>query len=324
MDTQKSGKKRLSRRQFVAMASMAPLGLAGLAWLREGAAQNHLETTPQQAGAAAPVIPYTIDAHIQSPSQDARIRSLVLHYTALPLTDSLEHLIQPNNQASAHYLVPEGGAAAHVYQLVPEHNRAWHAGVSEWQRANQLNYSSIGIEIVNLGFPPEDAQSPLMQRRWYHYDRQQIDVVGTLAADIVQRYGIKPHCVIGHSDIAPGRKTDPGPLFPWKDLYDRYNVGAWPDQEVVDHYMAQQPFNGDIGALQTKLAKYGYAVPRSNVLDPSTADVIASFQMHFRPQRYDGVPDSETSAILDALLAKYFSPTYFAKGAAPNGPKPVG
>jgi N-acetylmuramoyl-L-alanine amidase len=308
MSIQHDDKAHLARRQFVRMVSIAPFGLAGLGWLREGAAQNRPGITQALPG-AVPEVLYTIDTSIRSANQDARVRSLVLHYTALSLEGSLAGLTQPSHQVSAHYLVPDGAFASHVYQLVPDENRAWHAGISQWQRVNELNYSSIGMEIVNLGFPPADQQLPPMQRRWYPYDSQQIAVVGALAADIVRRYSILPHRVVGHADIAPGRKSDPGPLFPWQYLYERYNVGAWPDRETVNYYMTQHPFHGDIGAMQTKLARYGYAVPQNGVLDKPTMDVITSFQMHFRPQRYDGMPDSETSAILDALLAKYFPPT---------------
>lgn len=249
---------------------------------------------------------YVIDSSISSLNQDLRIRTLVLHYTAEDLDDSLAHLTLPEYQVSAHYLVPDGALASHVYGLVPEDARAWHAGISQWRGVNNLNFSSVGIEIVNLGFPAGEESLPLMQRHWYPYDDAQIDVVGQLARDVVKRYHLLPYQVVGHSDIAPGRKTDPGPKFPWKELAERYGVGAWPDQWMVYWQYFVHPFNGDIGSLQEKLGRYGYNVPRSGLLDAATTNVVQAFQMHFRPELYDGRPDRETVAILDALLWKYF------------------
>jgi len=121
--------------------------------------------------------------------------------------------------------------------------------------------------------------------------------------------------VVGHADVAPGRKTDPGPLFPWRELFLRYQIGAWPDDDRVQFYQRNFPFilpvddpagqRQAIATLQKKLLNYGYDTPQTGELDEKTAAVIAAFQMHFRPRLYDGVPDIETVAILDALLEKY-------------------
>lgn len=199
----------------------------------------------------------------------------------------------------------DAGTLFRVYALVPETNRAWHAGVSYWQGERLLNASSIGVEIVNTGFPDADENAPLMRRRWAPFPDAQMAVVGRLAADIAARHEIPPQKVVGHSDIAPGRNLDPGPLFPWRMLHEQYGVGAWPDAIAVEYYRACRPFRGDIAELQAKLLAYGYDTPQTGVLDLRTTDVIAAFQMHFRPARYDGVPDAETVAILDALLDKY-------------------
>jgi N-acetyl-anhydromuramyl-L-alanine amidase AmpD len=287
----------LTRRGFISLAASLPV--AGL--LCPARAE------PIDFPALASSGPnYEIDTSIPSRNQDARARTLVLHYTASSLATALRLLTEQAYAVSAHYLVPDGAQAAHVYGLVPETRRAWHAGVSQWQGVNQLNYSSIGIEIVNLGFPSEDGSVPAMQRRWYPYDNAQIDVVGQLARDIGDRHAIAPHRVVGHSDIAPGRKSDPGPLFPWRYLHIRHGVGAWPDEQLVAENLRRASYDGDIAGLQRKLKRYGYSINESGVLDKQTMDVIVSFQMHFRPARYDGIVDAETVAILDALLAKYF------------------
>ncbi|WP_137936780.1 N-acetylmuramoyl-L-alanine amidase [Chitinivorax sp. B] len=251
---------------------------------------------------------YQLDDRMDSASQDSRVRTLVLHYTARPLDTSLEMLTQGQYQVSAHYLVPDqaiNGDPFTIYQLVPETRRAWHAGVSYWQGDRMINASSIGIEIVNLGFPPEDESLPLMQRRWYNYPPAQMHAVARLMADIIARHDIKPHKIVGHADVAPGRKFDPGPLFPWHILFTQYQIGAWPDAEAVQHYQTHQSFSGDIRTLQAKLLAYGYDTPQSGLLDEATRHVIAAFQMHFRPAKYDGEPDVGTVAILDALLEKY-------------------
>ncbi|MFZ1181289.1 MAG: N-acetylmuramoyl-L-alanine amidase [Herbaspirillum sp.] len=252
---------------------------------------------------------YTIDTSIQSPNQNSRVRTLVLHYTAETLADSIASLTDPQKSTSSHYLVPDaanGSGRFRIYALVPESRRAWHAGVSYWQGERMLNASSVGIEVVNLGFPAQDENAPQMNRRWYPYSDAQIDVVGRLAADVIARHEILPQKVVGHSDVAPGRKWDPGPLFPWQKLYTQYGIGAWPEAEAISYYSSHQPFRGDIGALQEKLLAYGYDTPQTGVLDAQTGNVVAAFQMHFRPAKYDGVPDVETVAILDALLEKYF------------------
>lgn len=286
----------LFRRRPIGWIAAALLLAAGTA----AATENQTKPFP-------PFPSYCIDGSIVSQNQDSRIRSLVFHYTAEDLPASLTHLTEAKYQTSAHYLIPQEPLASHVYGLVPERQRAWHAGVSQWQRVNNLNFSSIGIEIVNLGFPPEDENVPLMERHWYPYDSQQIAVAGRLAKAIIDRYQIKPYRVVGHSDISFGRKTDPGPLFPWEYLHSRYGIGAWPDADAVAYFKRAQPYDNNVAALQGKLNRYGYGVPSSGVLDQATTDAVAAFQMHFRATRYDGVPDVETVAILDALLQKYFT-----------------
>ncbi|WP_282629028.1 N-acetylmuramoyl-L-alanine amidase [Empedobacter sedimenti] len=232
-----------------------------------------------------------------SVSQDERVRFLVLHYTAINTELSLKVLTQKD--VSSHYLINDYDDKQ-INLLVDETKRAWHAGISKWKGLDNLNFSSIGIEIVNLGNSGGVYQP---------YPDYQIKKVGELARDIVNRYNIQPFNVVGHADIAPGRKPDPGPLFPWKKLYTDYGVGAW--YEETDKYLLMQQYPWDtmssvfITDVQNDLKKYGYDVPSNGMIDAQTKNAIIAFQMHFRPEKYDGVVDSETWAILKALNKKY-------------------
>lgn len=241
-----------------------------------------------------------IDKTHVSPNCNQRIFYLVLHYTALNFENSLKVLTDPAKQVSAHYLVPETSISEQrkVFELVPEEKRAWHAGISKWSKRTGLNDTSIGIEIVNLGYKDEAGK-----RTWYPFAEYQIESVIELAKEIVGRYQIQPTCVIGHSDIAPGRKVDPGPLFPWKKLYEN-GVGAWFDEEALE---VKSGYEIDITKLQNNLKKYGYAVEITGNLDQKTRNVLQAFQMHFRPSDHSGNPDAETIAILENLIQKYFS-----------------
>jgi len=244
-----------------------------------------------------------------------------MHYTALSLPDSLHVLTE--EAVSVHYLVPDVPQSQDgkliAYQLVPEAQRAWHAGASEWQGTTELNGTSIGIENVNPGF----RDTP-QGRVWFPYTPKQVELIVALAKDLVTRYHIAPTRVVGHSDIAPQRKQDPGPLFPWQALAEA-GVGAWPDAAAVSRFLngraPQAPLPAAaIGGLQAKLARYGYAVPQTGTLDPATTHVIAAFQMHFRPADFSGVPDAQTEALLDALLEKY--PNDWTPRQAPDRHEP--
>ncbi|QLF95027.1 N-acetylmuramoyl-L-alanine amidase [Pseudomonas sp. ABC1] len=222
--------------------------------------------------------------------QDSRVQYIVVHYTSTDLPRSLEILTR--EQVSSHYLIGESPAT--IYQLVDESRRAWHAGDSQWQGRTWLNSSTIGIELVNQGYV-EDAQGV---RRWLPYKDEQIDALIALLKDIMHRHGLKPGAVIGHSDIAPQRKVDPGPLFPWKRLADA-GLLPWPDERAVDTlravYVANLP---SVAWFQDALAGVGYSVPRHGLLDEQTRNVIAAFQMKYRQSLYDGEPDAQTAALL--------------------------
>ena len=234
-----------------------------------------------------------LDTTYTSVSQDSRAQFLVIHFTSEGFQSSLKVLTE--GAVSSHYLVRDDPPI--VYRLVDESRRAYHAGVSSWKGQTQLNAASIGIEIVNLGDKgPPDA--PV----WHDYPKAQMDVVVALVKDIVKRHQIRPDRVVGHSDIAPQRKVDPGPRFPWKRLADEGLI-AWPDASAVSQrrlaFEAQLP---DIAWFQQKLEQHGFAVPRNGELDPATRRVVAAFQMKYRPARFDGNPDAETAAILDVLV----------------------
>lgn len=236
-----------------------------------------------------------------------RVRFLVMHYTALDFKASITALTGPS--VSAHYLIPDplektyidaGFKDMRIFNLVDENERAWHAGVSSWAGRSNLNDTAIGIETVNLAsdnngvfvFPP--------------YNPVQIDAIKELAANILQRYpDITPVNVVGHSDIAPGRKSDPGAAFPWKELYDA-GIGAWYEESIMQHYLTQfsksLPSKADIVA---KLKAYGYDISDAGT-EIGYKNLIRTFQLHFRQKNYDGVSDAETTAILYALVDKYF------------------
>lgn len=236
-----------------------------------------------------------IDRSHPSANQDNRVQFVVLHYTSASTQRSLELLTR--GEVSSHYLI--GDQPPTVYQLVDESRRSWHAGESEWDGRTWLNSSSIGIEIVNPGYQDTPAG-----RVWYPYTEGQMQALIALLKDVVQRNGIAPRNIIGHSDIAPLRKMDPGPLFPWKRLADA-GLGVWPNANAVARQKAYFDLNPpSIAWYQQQLARFGYAVPQTGQLDVATRHVLAAFQMHFRPELYNGEPDAQSAAILQVLNGK--------------------
>lgn len=233
-----------------------------------------------------------IDRTFPSANYDSRIQFVVMHYTSASLSRSLALLT--HGEVSSHYLI--GDSPPTVYQLVDENLRAWHAGESEWAGRTWLNSSSLGIEIVSPGYT--DGPNG---RVWYPYTEGQISALITLLKDIRSRYKIDPRNYVGHSDIAPLRKLDPGPLFPWKRLAQE-GFGIWPNANDVARYQARFEVNPPSASwYQQQLARLGYAVAQTSEFDVTTAHVIAAFQMHYRPERFDGVADAQSAAILQAL-----------------------
>jgi N-acetylmuramoyl-L-alanine amidase len=218
---------------------------------------------------------------------------IVLHYTGMRDADAaLARLCSPGDEVSAHYFVFENG---HIVQCVPEARRAWHAGTGSWAGESDVNSCSIGIEIAN---PGHDHGYP-------DYPLRQIAALITLCRAMLIRRKIPPHRVLGHSDIAPARKQDPGEKFPWRLLHDS-GVGLWvPPAPIIE----DQPFFalGDsdpaIAELQAKLADFGYGIAtRNGHYSAETMSVVGAFQRHFRPARVDGMADRSTLQTLDALL----------------------
>jgi N-acetylmuramoyl-L-alanine amidase len=233
------------------------------------------------------------DDSLSAKSQDSRVQFLVLHFTAENLAESIR--ILAHGGVSSHYLVTDE-TPVRTYRLVDESRRAWHAGLSHWRGHAMLNAASIGIEIVNPGkVKTADGE------RWVPFTPAQEDAVVALVQDIVRRHQIKPEFVIGHSDIAPMRRVDPGPLFPWRRLAE-LGLIVWPDAGLVaaqtQVYAQALP---DVAWFQTALARHGFQLPRHGELDQETRTVLAAFQMKYRPSNFDGQPDAETAAMLHVL-----------------------
>jgi N-acetylmuramoyl-L-alanine amidase len=225
------------------------------------------------------------DADLLSPNRDARpgrpVDVLVLHYTGMrSAADALARLCDPAAKVSAHYLINEDGSTT---CLVPEEERAWHAGVSRWRGQERLNDTSIGIEIVNPGH----------EFGYRAFTEMQYRALIPLARAILGRWPIPARNVVAHSDIAPGRKEDPGELFDWPRLAAA-GIGLWP----ADGSGESRP----VRELQAQLAEVGYGTPQHGELDPPTVLVIRAFQRRFRPEKVDGVADRPTLARLDGLL----------------------
>lgn len=215
-----------------------------------------------------------------SPNHDDRggagIDLLLIHYTGMQsAAAALDRLCDPGARVSAHYAIDEAGT---VYAMVPEARRAWHAGVAYWAGARDINARSIGIELVNPGH----------EFGYRAFPAPQIEALTQLCRDILGRHAIAPWRVLGHSDVAPARKDDPGELFPWATLAAA-GIGLW------------APPGADPGdaAVPGLLTHYGY--------DPEAPleKTVAAFQRHFRPSRVDGMADDETRRLLSGLVAAY-------------------
>ncbi|MFC3324079.1 N-acetylmuramoyl-L-alanine amidase [Mesorhizobium cantuariense] len=217
---------------------------------------------------------------------------IVLHYTGMATGAGAEAwLCHPASEVSSHYLVHENG---HIVQMVRESDRAWHAGNSLWFGRTDINSCSVGIEIVNpghlLGYPG--------------FPRRQINAVIGLCRGIAGRHSIAAERVLAHSDVAPGRKIDPGEKFPWRTLFEAgvgHLVAAAPVRQGAT--LTAGDTGSDVEALQSMLALYGYGVEISGIFDRQTEIVVGAFQRHFRPRKVDGIADASTLRTLQRLLA---------------------
>ncbi|WP_024547772.1 N-acetylmuramoyl-L-alanine amidase [Siccibacter turicensis] len=244
---------------------------------------------------------YKVDTRRQAQAAYPRVKVLVIHYTADDFDTSLATLT--DKHVSSHYLIPatpplEGGKPL-IWQLVPERELAWHAGASFWRGANRINDTSIGIELENRGWIKVNGA-----KQFVPFNPPQIAVLTDLARDIIARYDIKPQNVVAHADIAPQRKDDPGPLFPWQQLAAQ-GVGAWPEASRVAFYLnGRDPYCPvDTALLLDALERYGYPVT-PDMTPAQQKRVIQAFQMHFRPALWSGVADAQSLAIAEALLEK--------------------
>ncbi|MET0372034.1 MAG: N-acetylmuramoyl-L-alanine amidase [Sphingobium sp.] len=214
-----------------------------------------------------------------SPNFDQRklpVTMLVLHYTGMPdAASAINWLVNPESKVSAHYLVTEDGQ---IVRMVEEGNRAWHAGRSHWRGIDDINSASIGIEIVNPGH--EWGYRP--------FPETQMGALIPLIHDIVQRHRITRGNIVGHSDIAPARKQDPGELFPWGQLARLRLALPRPTRNLMDPHWTE-------GGFLLALQRFGY-----DIADQRAA--IVAFQRRFRPELIDGIIDGECRAILLALL----------------------
>lgn len=234
-----------------------------------------------------------IDTRYSARGQDSRAMFLVIHYTVADLPQSIKILTE--QEVSVHYLVGDEVPPV-IYRLVDESRRAWHAGPSYWKGSAMLNASSIGIEIVHPGF-----RNTPQGREYLPFPKSQIDALIPLVKDIVKRHEIRPDRILGHSDIQPQSKEDPGPTFPWKRLADEGLI-PWPDAaRVAAQRAAYDSALPDVAWFQDQMGWLGFHVPRTGVLDETTKRVLQAFQMRYRPANYDGQPDAETAALVQVL-----------------------
>ena len=250
---------------------------------------------------------YSVDSDTyQSTGKSQRIKTIVLHYTVSDNERSIKTLT--TGQVSAHYLILDRHDDK-IYSLVDENERAWHAGDSGFAGRTILNDTSIGIEIVNAGIKPEyrnalnnDALDYHPYEHYVAFDELQIKKAAELVQDIAKRYDIPPKNIVGHADIAPSRKIDPGEHFPWQGLAAA-GLGFWPQDLIEDKRVLFEAGSRDRGVaiVQRGLAHIGYSARVSGVLDEDTQLIIAALQRRYRPAQIDGLVDIQTMEIIKAL-----------------------
>lgn len=230
-----------------------------------------------------------VDWSHPSANQDSRVQFLVIHATEIDFRSSLRVLT--HGDVSSHYLVDRDG---HVYGLVPEDRRAWHAGPSYWEGSTPLNPSSIGIEIVSVpAGEPEGTDVP--------FPAAQVTAVTALVADIARRHQIRPNRIVGHGEVQPEGRTDPGHQFPWTALAE-HGLVAQADPAMAARYAQQFGQAAPTPMwIQEHLSMQGYNVRCTGVLDAQTHHVLAVFQGRYRQRLWDGTADAETLGLLAAL-----------------------
>lgn len=254
---------------------------------------------------------------INLPSQnfDQRVKYIVLHYTSQNLEQSIQTLTMPSDfSVSSHYLLtpPQRPQGSQILRLVDEDKRAWHAGRSYWHGDTELNYTSIGIEIVNQSGCSDNllalGNSPAFYSacRFDDFPDQQMDALVKLLKDLLARYPqIKPINILGHSDIAPNRKIDPGPTFRWQMLYQQ-GIGAWYDQADYDAFRAAFAATPPtVLQSQEQLQNIGYKIAATGTQDLQSQLVVRAFQARYHPAGMTGFIDLDTAAIIHAIAKKY-------------------
>lgn len=228
----------------------------------------------------------------RSPNFDdrrCRLTHIVLHYTDMADCDAaLARLCDAQAKVSAHYLIRRDGQ---VFALVDEDKRAWHAGVSFWRSETDMNSASIGIELDHDGHAADGSMAA--------FPAAQMTALIALLQDIVRRHNLDPRHILGHSDIAPGRKIDPGEAFDWAAL-SKAGFGLWVDNVTTEDVppLAMGSEDKAVAPLQKALAAIGYQIVADGVYGPQTQAVITAFQRHFRPAQTDGVADAETQTLV--------------------------
>lgn len=257
--------------------------------------------------------------HSQSDNFNSRVNHLVIHFTSEDFERSLAILTgQTDRRVSAHFLLPDPAdksylsAKLKVYALVNTSDRAWHAGQSYWAGKTGLNDQSIGIEVVNLSGCNRDIAELGNSAQFgvachfVPFRDDQIVLLTRLLKELLKQYpDIRPESVVGHADIAPSRKVDPGPLFPWETLHAA-GIGAWFDESRASELalrLEQHPLT--IRQQQALLAAYGYDLSITGLEDERSQLAVRAFQMHFRPANYSGFFDNESTARLISLLERY-------------------
>ena len=197
-----------------------------------------------------------------------RIKYIIIHYTNLPsIQASLKHLLNKRNKVSAHYLLDQKGK---IYSLVNEKDIAWHAGISSWKADKLLNKKSIGIELQNTGTAGNYEKFP----------NQQISQLEKLILELQNKYNISNANILGHSDISPDRKIDPGPKFPWQQLF-KNGIGLMP--KTYPSKNKENTTSNEIKNLQILLKKFGYNLKVNGFMDKQTLLVLYAFQSHYCP-----------------------------------------
>lgn len=252
--------------------------------------------------------------HWDARPEGAEIKHLVMHYTVCDFGPTLGLFTQniPGGRVSSHYVVSQeekGVLGGTIVQICDDSMRGWHAGVSSWGGQIGINATSIGIENVNKGFiEPEGV------KQWFPFDPAQVKSLGILSQRIVKQYKIDPWNVVGHADISIGRKQDPGPLFPWRELHSEYGVGAFlvpEDLKNPQKYTPKEPLPVGVSVpfMAHYLKAYGYEVEETAVMTDPLRAAIYAFKAHFShnmdPSVYAQALDEPDMRWIWTLVAKY-------------------